>query len=140
MPVRVGKQLKVTDAVSALVSNAGDNNHHRSTLPVVPAPFRPLGQQHGQQPSITTAAPSVVPVADALPQESGMKIGRQQALTGSAVPSIASLAEVHAPKNQRGMMTAVVRQHLPTSASASVIAAAGGSVCIVSRISQNDQR
>ena len=117
MPVRVVEQVKATDEVSALVSNAGDGNHHRSTLPGVPAPFRPLGQQHGQQPSTSTAAPSVVPVADALPQESGMKIGRQQALAGSAVPSIASLVEVHTPKNQRGMMTAIVRQHLPTSAS-----------------------
>uniref|UniRef100_A0A182IGJ1 Uncharacterized protein n=1 Tax=Anopheles arabiensis TaxID=7173 RepID=A0A182IGJ1_ANOAR len=61
-----------------------------------------------------------------------MKLRRQQALTGSAEPSIASLADTHAPKNQHGMMTAVVRYQLPTSASASVIAAAGGSVCIVS--------
>ena len=133
MPVRVVEQVKVTDAVSALVSSAGDGNHHRSTLPGVAAPFRPLGQQHGQQPSTSTAAPSLVPVTDALPQQSGMKIGRQQALTGSAVPSIGSFAEVHAPKNQRGMKTTVVRQQLPTSASASVIAAAGGSVCVVSR-------
>ena len=122
MPVRVVEQVKVTDEVSALVSNAGDGNHHRSTLPGVPVPFRPF----------RPFRPSVVPVADALPQESGMKIGRQQALAGSAVPSIASLVEVHAPKNQRGMMSAVVRQQLPTSASASVIAAARGSVCIVS--------
>ena len=142
IPVRAVGQLKLTDAVSSVVSNACDGNHHRSTsvaalslvsLPGVHAPIRSSDEQHGQQPSTRTVTPSLVPVADVPTQESGIKIGRQKASTGSAVPSIASLADVNIPKNQHGMMTAVVRQKLPISASASVIPAGGGSVCVVSR-------